>query len=277
MKILMMLVCMMLSLSTYASEHDACAINFAEGYAPKFVTNYEYKQGSIELCSDGHATLHSGVTRTPLWSASHLTRDRVVSADALSREDSFREDSRLPEKDQAQLSDYYKSGYDRGHVAPNGDMATRSQQYASFSLSNIAPQNAHNNRVVWRDVEMATRNLAKLHNEVYVVTGVTFQHSHPEVLQGRVTVPSHFYKAVYIPSTGEASVYYASNDDSGSLEILSVSELREITGIDVFPALDAKTSITKVYLPKKPGDLNPELSIWKKIKQALANLLIKLL
>nr|WP_278044940.1 DNA/RNA non-specific endonuclease [Moraxella caviae] len=78
---------------------------------------------------------YSGVSRTPLWAAEHLTRERVTLAASLVREDSFRVESRLPHADRAELRDYSRSGYDRGHLAPNGDMASTSQQYDSFSLA----------------------------------------------------------------------------------------------------------------------------------------------
>ncbi|WP_350556423.1 DNA/RNA non-specific endonuclease, partial [Pseudoalteromonas sp. CAL107-MNA-CIBAN-0098] len=80
------------------------------------------------LCMDGFATMYSGVSRTPLWSAEHLTRKRLNQAKEIDREDSFHEESRLPKSARASLSDYSGSGYDRGHIAPNANMATRSQQ-----------------------------------------------------------------------------------------------------------------------------------------------------
>ena len=120
------------------------------------------------------ATLHSGIARTPLWSASHLTQARISQARTLARVDSFHAESRLPADERAELSDYRRSGYDRGHIAPNGDMATTGSQYDSFSLANIAPQNGEHNRHLWRHIETQTRQLAIEYGEVYVVTGVAF-------------------------------------------------------------------------------------------------------
>ena len=58
-------------------------------------------------------------------------------------------DANLPNDDRAELSDYVRSGFDRGHMAPNGDMPTRSGQYESFTLANMVLQNPNNNRYIW--------------------------------------------------------------------------------------------------------------------------------
>ena len=99
---------------------------------------------------------------------------RISQARTLARVDSFHAESRLPADERAELSDHRRSGYDRGHIAPNGDMATTESQYDSFSLANIAPQNGEHNRHLWRHIETQTRQLAIEYGEVYVVTGVAF-------------------------------------------------------------------------------------------------------
>lgn len=104
-------------------------------------------------------------------------------------------------------------------------MATRSQQYDSFSLANIAPQSPRNNRYIWRNIESATRYLTQQYGEVYTVTGVAFTNKKTKQLADRVLVPSHFFKAVYIPATNQAGVYYAPNDESERIEIISIDQL----------------------------------------------------
>ena len=239
--------------SAQANDFTECSRSFYGGIYPEF-TNIKLSNNTQALCMDGFAVMYSGVSRTPLWSAEHLTRKRLNQAQTIDREDSFHEESKLPESARASLNDYSGSGYDRGHLAPNADMATRSQQYDSFSLANIAPQSPRNNRYIWRNIESATRYLTQQYGEVYTVTGVAFTSKKTKQLADRVLVPSHFYKAVYIPATNQAGVYYAPNDESERIEIISIDQLTAKTGIDVLPVLDPHTRAQAFDLPLKAGE-----------------------
>ena len=248
--------------SAHADDFTQCSQSFYGGAYPEFI-NSKLSQQTQALCMDGFAVMYSGVSRTPLWSAEYLDRNRLQQAKQIDREDSFHEESRLPQSMRAKLSDYSGSGYDRGHLAPNADMANRSQQYDSFSLANIAPQSPRNNRYIWRNIESATRYLTQQYGEVYTVTGVAFTDKKTKQLAGRVLVPSHFFKAVYIPATNQAGVYYAPNDESERIEVISIDDLTAKIGIDVLPVLDAKTKAQALNLPLKAGEAvdAPETSV----------------
>ena len=239
--------------SAYADDFIQCSQSFYGGIYPEF-TNTKLSNNTQALCMDGFAVMYSGVSRTPLWSAEYLNRTRLQQAKQIDREDSFHEESRLPQSMRAKLSDYSGSGYDRGHLAPNGDMANRSQQYDSFSLANIAPQSPRNNRYIWRNIESATRYLTQQYDDVYTITGVAFTDKKTKQLAERVLVPSHFFKAVYIPASNQAGVYYAPNDESERIEVISIDELTAKIGIDVLPILDAKTKSQAFNLPLKAGE-----------------------
>ena len=239
--------------SAQADDLSQCSQSFYGGVYPEF-TNPKLSNNTQALCMDGFAVMYSGVSRTPLWSAEYLDRKRLQQAKEIDREDSFHEESRLPKSMRAKLSDYSSSGYDRGHLAPNGNMANRSQQYDSFSLANIAPQSPRNNRYIWRNIESATRYLTQQYGEVYTVTGVAFTDKKTKQLADRVLVPSHFFKAVYIPASNQAGVYYAPNDESERIEVISLDELTTKIGIDVLPVLDAQTKAQAFDLPLKAGD-----------------------
>ncbi|WP_367107314.1 DNA/RNA non-specific endonuclease [uncultured Psychrobacter sp.] len=239
-------------LPAHADDLTQCSESFYGGIYPEF-TNSKLSVNTQPLCMDGFAVMYSGVSRTPLWSAEYLTRKRLQQAQQIDRDDSFHEESRLPESMRAKLSDYSGSGYDRGHLAPNADMASRSQQYDSFSLANIAPQSPRNNRYIWRNIESATRYLTQQYGEVYTITGVAFTNEKTELLANRVLVPSHFFKAVYIPALNQAGVYYAPNDESERIEVISVDELAVQTGIDVLPVLDLQVKAQALALPLTPS------------------------
>lgn len=237
----------------HADDLTKCSQSFYGGVYPEF-TNNKLKKDTQALCMDGFAVMYSGVSRTPLWSAEYLDRTRLQQAKQIDREDSFHEESKLPESARASLSDYSGSGYDRGHLAPNADMANRSQQYDSFSLANIAPQSPRNNRYIWRNIESATRYLTQQYGEVYTITGVAFTDKKTKQLANRVLVPSHFFKAVYIPATNQAGVYYAPNDESERIDVISIDELTTEVGIDVLPMLDNQSKSQAFDLPLKAGE-----------------------
>src|SRR5437660_639998 len=68
------------------------------------------------LCFSQFALSHSGVTKTPVWVAEHLTRARVNKAARIARKNSFHAEKRLPKGERAEMKDYKGAGYDRGHM-----------------------------------------------------------------------------------------------------------------------------------------------------------------
>lgn len=228
-----------------------CSEPFLQGQAPVLL-NAKLEQGTRRLCLDGFTVHYSGVTRTPLWVAQHLTRKRLQQARQLDRQDNFHEEPQLPAAMRSTLEDYRGSGLDRGHMAPNGDMATRSQQYDSFSLANMVPQSPRNNREVWRNIEEATRALGQREGQVYVVTGGAFLGDRIRQMR-RVLVPSHVWKAVYYPSRQAGSAYLAANDESGQIEVISLWQLQTRIGIDPFPAVSEAVKRKRIDLPLSAG------------------------
>ncbi|PIE47613.1 MAG: endonuclease [Gammaproteobacteria bacterium] len=241
-----------------AAVFKNCYQTFYALKAPK-ITEINKQQKTVPLCFDGFAVLYSGKTRTPLWSAEYLTRERLYRADDLEREDNFHEESRLPFAIRATVYDYSGIGYDRGHLAPNADMANKTEQYESFSLANIAPQSPYLNREVWRKIESSTRYLTKVHGQAYVVTGVVFEDKNAYQWGQAVVIPSHFFKVVYFPKLNQAGVYYAPNDESGRIEVISINELITKHGISPMPALQPAVMAKAMQLPlPNQNSINPQ-------------------
>ncbi|MGU3408244.1 DNA/RNA non-specific endonuclease [Methylobacterium brachiatum] len=237
-----------LALAGSAEAEVTCPALFADGLAP-VLTNSKLAARTVPLCFEAFAVLHSGVTRTPLYSAEHLTRASVAEARKVARDDAFHEETRLPEAERASLEDYVRSGFDRGHLAPAGDMPTLSAQAESFSLANIVPQNRVLNRGLWADIEEGTRRLASRRGSIFVVTGVIFSGDAVQQIKGGVLVPTQLFKALYDPASGEAGAYLSRNDESRDWRAVSIDDLTREAGIDVFPNLPAAARASAMTLP----------------------------
>jgi endonuclease G len=232
----------------FSAQASACDQLFADQQLP-ILLNARLAQRTMALCNDAYATLASGLTRGPLWSAEHLTVDSLARAHNTARQGQFHEDERLPPDDRAILSDYTRSGYDRGHMTPSGDMPDPAAQQQSFSLANVVPQKAALNRNEWEGIESAVRHLAEHHGELFVVTGPLFNGSQLQSLKGRVLVPTSTWKAVYDPQAQGAAAYECTNVSHPKCITVSIAILERETGIDPFPALSASIKQTAMTLP----------------------------
>ncbi|MFT8246575.1 DNA/RNA non-specific endonuclease [Roseomonas sp. BN140053] len=231
------------------AARSACPQHHPDGAAPDIARRSLASQAR-ELCFSGYAVLHSGVSRTPLAAAERLTRARVRRARQLPRENAFHEEQRLPENERADLADYARSGFDRGHMAPSGDMATETSQNESFSLANMVPQSPGSNRCLWEGIERTVRELATDEGEVWVATGPVFEGTELRRLRDRVLVPTSLFKAIYVPSLGQAGAYLAPNAPGLNWRAVSLAELRDIVGLDIFPSLPAAVRNRTMALPE---------------------------
>ncbi|KAA6348475.1 Nuclease [termite gut metagenome] len=97
---------------------------------------------------------------------------------------------------QAANADYKRSGYDRGHLAPAGDMRWSFQAMKeSFYFTNTAPQNGTLNRGEWNKLEQMVSKLAIKYDSIYVITGVIIEND-GKYIGDSVKVPGFFYKAL---------------------------------------------------------------------------------
>ena len=254
-----MLVAFSIALASCSTHSQTCTNHFADGVQP-VIENQSLNNKTKLLCFEGYAVTHSGISRTPIWSAEHLTAERIATARELKRKNAFHAEEQLPSSERAELTDYVRSGFDRGHMAPSGDMPTATAQYESFSLANMVPQNPNNNQNLWEGIESAVRGLTERYGDVYVVTGPLFEGESLERLNGRVLVPTSIYKAIYVPSLHQAGAYVTPNAKGMEYQTLSIAALEKRIGIDVFPKLPEQIKSAQMELPvptphrpRKPG------------------------
>jgi endonuclease G len=247
-----LLFCLLAVSPSVGAAPTGCPAHFADGAAPEIV-NTAMRPRTKELCFTGFAVMHSSITLTPLWSAEHLTKARIDSAGQLPRVNSFHAESKLRPSERATLADYKASGWDRGHMSPNGDMPNKKAQRESFSLANIIPQAPRVNQNLWEGVESAVRVSVRRGAGLYVITGPIFEGNSLEQLNGRVLVPTFVYKAIYDPENGTAGAYVASNaKESGTMvyETVTIDEIEKRIGIVLFPLMPDHIKKTSMTLPR---------------------------
>jgi endonuclease G len=234
-----------------AQDKVLCPALFAGGQPPVLL-NPKLTSRTHGLCYGAFAVLDSGVTRGPLWSAEHPTAASLRAARGQVRVNLFHAEDALPPEDRAELGDYARSGFDRGHMTPSGDMPDAMAQQQSFTLANMVPQTPELNRGTWERIENAVRRLAEREGELYVVTGPVFEGADLQTLHGRVLVPTSTYKAVYDPVTGGAGAYVCTNVAQPECRVVSVADLAQLTGLDPFPAVPdgIKETATPLPLPR---------------------------
>lgn len=236
--------------TTLFSTPTTCSNIYFSNEAPD-ITNTKIIPKTEELCYRSFAVMHSGISRTPLWSAEHLTRSNLNSHSE--RTNDFHPEDRLSLDERAELNDYSRSGFDRGHMSPSADMPNEQAQHDSFTLANMVPQNQENNRGIWAHIEGATRNLAKERGEIYVVTGPIFIGSNLQRIGKRVFIPTKIYKAIYDPLTGQAGVYIVDNADGNNYQVINIAQLEQLAGVEPFPKLSEKAKLNAMKLPEPSG------------------------
>src|SRR3954465_3037484 len=120
------LLCVLLPVKAIADPAPLeCAFHFARAEMPRVAP---HRMASARLlCFSAYAVLHSGLSKTPVWSAEHLTAGSIDAAAPISknRPNNSHAQTRRPIDERAELADYKGSGFDRGHMSPSGDMPTR--------------------------------------------------------------------------------------------------------------------------------------------------------
>jgi len=226
-----------ISLASLAAEPPKACEEYAEYGIPS-------EDGTL-LCRMGFLLAHDDEFLTPIWVAERLTKEKVLGG--LPRKDNFRADPDLPKGKRAELADYAGSGFDRGHAAAAGNLRWHAQAMQEGGyLSNIVPQNSHNNRQIWALLEAQVRDWALVRGELIVYTGTVYDNEEANMAIGKnkVGVPDRLYKVVYDTQRKEAIAFLLPNQpiDAKHLKnyIVSVREIESITGLNFLSALPRK-------------------------------------
>ena len=102
--------------------------------------------------------------------------------------------------------DYAATGYDKGHMAPDGDLSWDTQvEFESFLMTNMSPQAGSLNRGIWKLLETSVRGWAVQGNNSYTVIAGGVYAPGDKTIGAGVVVPHAFYKIVINNQTGQVA------------------------------------------------------------------------
>ena len=186
---------------------------------------------------------YNPVHRIPNYVVHVILKDILYGSQT--RSNDFRPDPFIIQN-MSDSTDYWNSGYDRGHMAASADFKwNRKALSESYFYSNIIPQNPQLNQNTWNKLEMQVREWAIDNSELIVVTGPVLKENLPKIPQGsfKVSIPEYIYKIVldyYPPSYKAIAFLYPNKDVPYELEkhVVSIDSIEHLTGIDFFPKLE---------------------------------------
>jgi endonuclease G len=205
------------------------------------------------LRNEGFILGYSDLRGNPLWVMYALT-DSETNEPPLKRPSRFETDWRSLNR--LSHDSYQKSGYDRGHMAPNYAISRlygRAGQMDSFLMTNITPQKPNLNQKLWQRLEEAEiKQFAKLFGKVWVITGPVFSGSVERLPSDwKVEIPDAFYK-IYLTEAApgkpaRALAFLMPQNVSGKEPlaqfVTNIDTIEAQTGLDFFSELEDDTEV----------------------------------
>lgn len=200
----------------------------------------------------GHILSYNNETRLPNWVAYQLTKEEALGDNP--RKDKFARDKRATGP-QASKEDYRNSGWDRGHMAPAGDMKwSETAMDETYYFTNICPQNHELNNGDWKELEEKCRDWAVGYGAIEIVCGpIITKNVHGRLGENDVVIPDKFFKVLLVKKGGEykgvgfifdnppqrKSKISTQPSPNRPLEsyVVSIDEVEAATGIDFYTAL----------------------------------------
>ena len=228
-KSLLLIFSLWLAFSSFAQQHS-----YVDFEIP------ELKKGEQVIRHTGFSLVYNEPYEQASWVAYEISADETIKR--YERTNRFLTDPKIS-TGSADNADYMGSGYDKGHLAPAGDMEWSAESCAeSFYFSNMSPQVPAFNRGIWETLEEFVRTNAVANGAVYIVTGPVLQPGLPVIGHNKVAIPAYYYKVIldYRDPVKKGIGFMLQNQEShNSIQVyaMSIDEVEKNTGINFFPSL----------------------------------------
>jgi endonuclease G, mitochondrial len=156
----------------------------------------------VPICRQAYLVAYDAADKIPDNVSWTLTPDHALGC--VARSNAFVADASVTGG--ATPQDYAGTGYDKGHMAPDGDQSWDQQvEYESFLMTNMNPQAGSLNRGIWKLLETSFRGWAyQLNTPMTAYAGAIYAPTDKTIGKG-VRVPHAFYKIVINQKTGEVA------------------------------------------------------------------------
>ena len=196
------------------------------------------------LHREGFSLGYSHKHRQALW-VGYVLKKEHLTGKKFRRPAAFRSDPAITENP-VQPGEYTGTKFDRGHLAPAGDMSySHPAILNSFFMSNISPQTPGCNRGLWKRLETQIRKWAVAEECLCVITGPLFPQEDEKGDEEEtisLPVPYAFYKVVLDMTPPMKMIAFIIPNRAGRERlprfVVSVDEVEKLTGCDFFSELD---------------------------------------
>lgn len=198
-------------------------------------------EGTPEIWKDyeGFSVSFNPEHRVPNYVVWELTREEMQGD--VPRSNDFHPDPDV--EGSPTLADYRRSGYDRGHMAPAGEMKWSAKaMYDSHVLTNMCPQDRKVNSGRWKTIEGLEQQWVMADSALIIITGPILSDEITRKIGEGVSVPERFFRIVFSPYVDppRAIAFIVPNmyTPTGAYQLaVSVDEVEAATGFDFLSAL----------------------------------------
>lgn len=176
-------------INLYSSELPNCDQILDNTY---FKTCYSYEQNSA------------------LYSIS-IIKDTLVDTVNIKKRPSFYADDKLPKEHQVKVSDFDKTGFDKGHLQndANFDYSDDSLK-ATYAMSNMTLQYPKTNRVSNKIIEKYTRDQSKIYHDLQVLIIVNYSGNK---LNDKIGIPDSYDVILENKDSNYKECFFLKNDN----------------------------------------------------------------
>ena len=188
--------------------------------------------GAQPICRQAYSVGYDAAAKLPKFVTYELLPQNALGC--IARTNAFVADQSVPNG--ATPSDYVGTGYDKGHMAPDGDLSWDTQvEFESFLMTNMSPQLPGLNRSTWKLLETSVRGWAVQRNQSYTVYVGGVYNAQDKRIGNGVVVPHAFYKIVINNQTKEAAGWWFPHVEGLGTDLtklrLPISQIEQQAGI----------------------------------------------